>query len=159
MKNWFIKLRSLVLVFLTHQIALPMLKIFRRPNVFPYEKEELKKFPKGSLGNDLYVFLENRNLQLLKHYARHDLKHIVLDYDTTDEGEACLQSFMPGNGRISFPVVATVLYCLITMPEHWKKMKIAFQKGKHSVSIHYWSWNKLLFESTIELRNKIFNHT
>ena len=126
--------------------------------MFPFDKEQLKEFPQGSLGNDLYIFLEKRNLQLLKHYARHDLKHIVLDYDTTDEGEACLQSFMLGNGRISFPVIATVIYSLDTMPEYWEKMKIAFRKGKQSISIHHWPWNKLLDESTNELRKKIFNH-
>jgi hypothetical protein len=158
MKKMVIKLRSAVLVFLTHQIALPLLKIFRKPIAFPYSKEELKVFPEGSLGNDLYIFLEKRNLRLLRHYARHDMKHIVLGYDTTDEGEACLQSFMLGNGRISFPVLATVLYSFVTMPEYWTKMRTAFQKGRSSISIHHWSWNQLLRHSTIELRNKIFNN-
>jgi hypothetical protein len=69
--------------------------------------------PAGTLGNDLFIFLKQRNLPLLKHYARHDLKHVLLGYDTTEEGEACLQSFMFGNGRISFPVLATVTYGFI----------------------------------------------
>jgi ubiquinone biosynthesis protein Coq4 len=56
---------------------------------------------------------------LLPYYARHDIKHILLDYDTKNEGEGCLQCFMLGNGHVSFPVVATVLYGWATMPEHW----------------------------------------
>lgn len=115
--------------------------------------------PEGSLGKDLFHFLEERDLPLLKHYARHDLKHVLLNYDTTDEGEACLQTFMLGNGRISFPVLATVLYGFITMPEHWKKMKQAYRLGKKGNSIHGWPWNELLKESTVQLRNKIFNHS
>jgi ubiquinone biosynthesis protein Coq4 len=114
--------------------------------------------PHGSLGNDLYHFLEKRNLPLLKHYARHDLKHVLLGYDTTDEGEACLQSFMLGNGRISFPVLATVLYSFVTMPEHWKKMKQAYRLGKKGNSIHGRLWNELLPEQTEQLRREIFNH-
>ena len=99
-----------------------------------------------------------RKLPLLKHYARHDLKHVLLSYDTTDEGEVCLQSFMLGNGRVSFPVLATVAYGFITMPEHWKKMRQAFWKGNHCTSFHGWKWNELMRVQTIELRRKIFNN-
>ena len=151
-----IKIRSAILVFLTHKIALPLLKLLRRPNVFIGSKEQLRLFPEGSLGKDLYLFLEKRNLPLLKHYARHDLKHVLLNYDTTDEGEACLQSFMLGNGRISFPVVATVIYGFITMPEHWKKMRLAFKQGRGCNSFHGWNWNELLTTETAVLRKRIF---
>ena len=100
--------------------------------------------------------MKQRNLPLLKHYVRHDLKHVLLGYDTTEEGEACLQSFMFGNGRISFPVLATVTYSFITMPEYWGKIKRAFFQGKKSNPIHQWKWNEILKEPTEELRRKIF---
>ncbi len=156
MKKALIRLRSAILVFLTHKIALPLLKIIRRPNNFTYNKEQLMGFPEGSLGKDLYLFLEKRNLPFLNHYARHDLKHVLLNFDTTDEGEACLQCFMLGNGRISFPVLATVAYGFITMPGYWKQMKAAFQLGKQSTSFHHWKWNELLTAETAGLRKKIF---
>ena len=159
MKRLFIKLRTAILVFLTHKIALPLLKKIRKPNLFTYSTDQLRQLPAGSLGNDLYQFLQKRNLPLLNHYARHDLKYVLLEYDTTDEGEACLQCFMLGNGRVSFPVLATVVYSLITMPEHWKSMKIAFIKGKNSLSIHHWHWNALVTKNTIELRKQVFNKT
>ncbi len=156
MKRRLKKIREAILVLLTHKIALPMLKLVRRPNEFTYCEDELKSLPPGTLGNDLVIFLKQRNLPLLKHYARHDLKHVLLGYDTTEEGEACLQSFMFGNGRISFPVLATVSYGFITMPEYWSKMKNAFLHGKKSNPIHAWRWNELLKEPTEELRRKIF---
>lgn len=156
MKNFFIKKRSAVLVFLTHNIALPLLRFVRKPATFTYSELELYMLPEGTLGNDLFHFLEKRDLPLLKHYARHDLKHVLLNYDTTDEGEVCLQSFMLGNGRISFPVLATVVYGFITMPEYWEAMRAAFQQGKKSTSIHGWKWNELMVEETALLRNKVF---
>lgn len=158
MKKVLIYIRSAILVFLTHQIALPLLKIIRRPNTFRYSKEQLAFFPEGSLGKDLYLFLEKRDLPLLKHYARHDLKHVLLNYDTTDKGEACLQSFMLGNGRVSFPVLATVAYGFITMPEYWQLMRRAFKQGRRCNSFHNWPWNEMLVEPTASLQNKIFNH-
>ena len=155
MKSRLIKFRETILVFLTHKIALPMLKLVRRPNEFSYSEDDLQSLPPGTLGNDLFVFLKQRNLPLLKHYARHDLKHVLLGYDTTEEGEACLQSFMFGNGRISFPVLATVGYSFLTMPEYWSKMKKAFLQGKKSDPIHVWKWNEVIKEPTEELRKKI----
>lgn len=156
MKQKLVYIRSAILVFLTHKIALKLLKVFRRPNVFSYSMEQLERFPDGSLGKDLYLFLEKRKLPLLKHYARHDLKHVLLKYDTTDEGEACLQSFMLGNGRISFPVLATITYSLVTMPEHWGKMRRAFRQGRGSTPFHNWKWGELLTEQTEQLRGMIF---
>ena len=158
MKKYIISMRSSILIFLTHKIALPLLKIIRKQSIFSYSKEQLGVLPAGTLGNDLYLFLEKRNLPLLKHYARHDLKHVLLNYDTTDEGEACLQSFMLGNGRVSFPVLATVLYGFITMPEYWTSMKSAFSQGKQGAPFHSWKWNELLPEQTNDLRNKIFKY-
>jgi Coenzyme Q (ubiquinone) biosynthesis protein Coq4 len=157
MKQYIIKIRSAVLILLTHKIALPLLKKVRKATMFNYSELELYMLPEGSLGNDLYLFLEKRNLPLLKHYARHDLKHVLLNYDTTDEGEVCLQSFMLGNGRVSFPVMATVVYGFVTMPEHWKKMRQAIREGKRCTSFHSWKWNELMQVQTVELRNKIFN--
>ena len=159
MKKILISIRSAILVLLTHKIALPLLKVMRRPNVFTYTMGQLMLLPQGSLGNDLFQFLKKRNLPLLTHYARHDLKHVLLNYDTTDEGEACLQTFMLGNGRVSFPVLATVLYGFITMPEHWKKMRLAYKQGRSCNPFHNWKWNELLPEQTNDLRNKIFIHS
>ena len=104
------KCRSALLVYLTHKMALPVLRLIRKPIVFPYTAEELKHFPEGTLGKELVNFLEIKKLELLPYYAKHDIKHILLGYDTTDEGEGCLQCFMLGNRHVSFPVIATVLY-------------------------------------------------
>ena len=125
-----IRLRSKLLVYLTHNIALPMLKIIRKPEIFPYDIQALYHFPEATLGKDLGNCIGEKKLKLLPHYARHDIKHILLQYDTTDEGEVCLQCFMLGNGHISFPVLATVIFGFVTMPGHWKIFKKAFRRGK-----------------------------
>jgi len=150
-----IGLRSRLLVFLTHNMALPVLRFIRKPKVFPYSGDELKHFQKGTLGNDLINFLETNKLQLLPHYAKHDIKHILLQYETTDDGEVCLQCFMLGNGHLSFPVAATVLYGLVTMPEHWKKFRTAYKRGKNSSPIANWKWFEILHEPTATLIKKI----
>lgn len=152
-----IRLRFSILVYLTHRMALPVLKIIRKQEVFPYGIVALKHFPKHTLGNDLFNFLELKQLKLLPYYARHDIKHILLDYDTTDEGECCLQCFMLGNGHIYFPVIATILFGFTTMPEYWKQFRLAFIRGSKAMPISNWDWFALLHEYTITLKNKINN--
>ncbi|HPH85166.1 MAG TPA: hypothetical protein PLC48_06880 [Ferruginibacter sp.] len=150
-KKW----RSAFLVYLTHQMALPLLKLIRKPEIFPYTAEQLAHFPAGTLGNDLAIFLHKKQLALLPYYARHDMKHILLEYDTTDEGEGCLQCFMLGNRHVSIPVIATVLYCFATMPEHWKKFAAAYKNGRQAPPIAGWKWFDILTEPTADLQQMI----
>jgi ubiquinone biosynthesis protein Coq4 len=150
-----IKIRSAVLVYLTHQMALPILKMVRQPEIFPYTQAQLQHFEPGTIGRDLVNFIEEKQLQLLPYYARHDMKHILLGYDTTAEGEVCLQMFMLGNRHASFPVLATVVFGLVTMPEHWTKFRSAYQRGRASLPIKDWQWFKLLTENTNVLKQQI----
>lgn len=149
------KVRSALLVFLTHRLALPLLKKVRKPERFPYTVEALQQFPVNTLGFDLVNFLHHKELQLLPYYARHDIKHILLQYDTTEEGEVCLQCFMLGNGHVSFPVVATVLYGFFTMPEYWTGFKRAYQRGKKCSPISNWKWFEILDQQTEDLKQQI----
>ena len=149
------KYRSKLLVYLTHRMALPVLRILRKPEIFPYTREELKQFPEETLGKMLVDFLDAKQLELLPYYAQHDIKHILLDYDITDEGEGCLQCFMLGNGHISFPVIATVVYAFVTMPEYWPGFKKAYLRGKKSAAISKWNWFEILDQPTTLLISKI----
>lgn len=152
-----VRLRSAILVFLTHSMALPVLKLIRKPEIFPYTREDLSCFSKGSLGNDLVNFIDEKQITLLPYYARHDIKHILLEYDTTDDGEACLQCFMLGNGHVSFPVIATVMYGCLTMPEHWGLFRVAYRRGKNSPSLEDWKWFEILRSPTHKLQRLINN--
>ena len=157
MYKFIIKLRSSVLVFLTHNMALPLLQLLRNEERFQYTLHQLTAMPDNSLGYSLGQFLKQRNLELLPYYARHDIKHILLNYDTTDEGEVCLQCFMLGNGHLSIPVIATVLYGFFTMPEYWGAFMLAFRRGKKSIPIEKWKWFELLYEPLEGLQQKINN--
>lgn len=158
MYKFIVSIRSAILVYLTHQIALPILKIIRKPKKFPYTKEELLQIPEGILGKDLMNMLEAKNLPLLSYYVKHDIKHILLGYDTTDEGEVCLQSFMLGNGHISFPVFITVVFGFVTIPEHWSKFIYAYKRGRRSAKISHWQWFHIIHQPTQLLINIINRH-
>lgn len=149
-------LRCKILVFLTHKIALPILKITRKAKPLPYSVQALQSMPKGIVGRDLIDYVEEKDITLLSHYARHDMKHLLLGYDTSEEGEICMQCFMFGNGRISFPVLITVFFGLFFTPEYWRKMRLAFQMGKQCNPIYKWDWMQLLELETAFVKTQIF---
>jgi hypothetical protein len=151
------QLRCYCMIFLTHHIALPVLKKIRNEEIFPYTMDQLTKMDTGTVGKDLANFLGSKKLPLLPHYARHDMKHVLLGFDTTEEGELCLQSFMLGNGRISLPVIATVLFGVLTSPEYWRKMHTAFRAGRNANCIHRWNWFTLVTQKTEDIRRNIFH--
>lgn len=155
----FVKLRSALLVFLTHHIALPVLKLIRRPRLFPYTRQQLLQMDEGTLGRQLIHMLDSNDLHLLPYYAKHDIKHILLGYDTTDKGEVCLQCFMLGNGHISFPVFFTVLFGIVAVPEHWISFIKAYKRGKQSSRIDGWQWFDILHEPVVLLQEKINQHS
>jgi hypothetical protein len=86
------------------------------------------------------------------------MKHIVLGYPTTDEGEVRLQAFMFGNGHMSFPVFITIVFGILAMPEHWKATVRAYHRGKRSARIANWNWNVLVCQPNAMLRSKISNN-
>ena len=151
----FVKIRSAVLVFLTHSIALPILKVVRRPQLFPYNRQQLLQMQEVTMGNALIKMLDDNNLALLPYYAKHDIKHILLGYDTTDKGEVCLQCFMLGNGHISFPVFITVVFGFVAVPEHWGSFTKAYRRGRRSTPIENWKWFEILHEPVVSLQQKL----
>jgi ubiquinone biosynthesis protein Coq4 len=136
-------------------MALPILRLIRAPEKFPFSREHLHGLPAGTLGKALVEMLDSKQLKLLPYYARHDIKHILLEYDTTEEGEVCLQCFMLGNGHLSFPVVATVFYGAVTMQEYWSRFRVAFRKGKNATPISGWAWFDILDQPVAKLISKI----
>ena len=148
-------MRDMVLVFLTHNLALPMLQRMRKEKAFPYTMDELSGLNPGTLGHDLYQFITVRKLSLLPHYARHDIKHILLGYDTTGKDEVRLQCFMLGNRHVSFPVLATVIYGFLTMPEYWGSFTKAYRRGRGAGEISHWDWFAILDRPTTLLQNAI----
>ena len=157
MYNSLVVMRSWLLVYLTHQLALPVLKLIRKPEVFPYSRAALMALPAGTIGRELIEMLEDNNLQLLTHYAKHDMKHILLSYPTSDKGEVCLQVFMLGNRHLSLPVIMSVTFGVLLMPEHWFSFVEAFKRGRLANPIAHWNWPEIVHEKTDTLKCKIFN--
>lgn len=149
------KLRARMLEWGTHDLMLPIIRRVKTLPLFPYTIGELRAMPAGSLGNGLFHFLEDRQLALLKDYESHDIKHVLLGYDSTEEGEAAMQYFFLGNGARSFPVLITVIITLLIMPEHYSLFRKAYLRGKQTPPVGATDWFAMVPEQLCDIHEKL----
>lgn len=157
MKTQLKRFRKRLLVYLAHEVALPYFKLIRKGYNFPYALRELQHFPKGTVGQELYSFFFNNDLEMLPHYEKHDIKHVVLGYPPTEEGEVSLQCFMLANGRITLPVVFSVVIGLAIMPEKWLSFRKAFALGRRTPSLNKLNWFDLMPLQLSAVQQQIFS--
>ena len=144
--------RSKLLEFLTHKIALPLIGKLRKKPKFNFSMEQLLKFEDGTLGKDLAIYLNKMNFKLLPNYEQHDCKHIILQYEMDEAGEAKMQFYFLGNKHYTIPVISTCLITFFLMPEYWKQFKVDYQKGKKGKPFEDIDYNALVYLKTNDLR-------
>lgn len=144
--------RSKLLEFLTHKIALPLIGRFRNKPKFNFSMEELLKLEDGTLGKDLVLYLNKMNFKLLPNYEQHDCKHIILQYEMDEAGEARMQFYFLGNKHYSIPVISTCIITFFLMPECWKQFYSEYQKGKRGKPFENIDYNSIVLLKTNDLR-------
>ena len=152
------KLRRRTMIFLAHEIGLPYFRLTRKPRNFPYSLMNMTGMAEGTVGRALYGFLHNNGLDLLPYYEKHDIKHVVLGYEATEEGEVSLQCFMLANGRITLPVLLCVLFGFLTMPEYYRCFIRAWHRGRHVPALGQLDWFSLPPYLVSEVRKRIGLH-
>lgn len=132
------------------------LTIKRKHKTWPLTKAKLLQFPKGSLGKDLGLFLNEQGFELEPKFEKHDIYHILTDYPTTVIGEICLGVFNVANGKRSIYTVGVALFGVFIMIDEFEVFKQAYQRGKNARSYANWKFEHLLNENTEELKKHIF---
>jgi hypothetical protein len=153
MKN----IRKRIMTYLAHEVALPYFRLMRKGYKFPYTVKQLQRFPDGTVGKELFHFFMNNKLDMLPDYEKHDIKHVVLGYPPSEEGEVSLQCFMLANGRITFPVIFIVIVGLTIMPDKWNVFREAWKRGRTTHSLKNLDWFGLVPQQLNIVTNKIFN--
>ena len=142
------------------------------------EIEELMQKPEGSFGITLGAFMKDLKLSrypfpINKEYSKtvylrerrrhiHDILHVVLDYDTSLEGEAKVNAFICGQAAFPIPVIISagvLLISLFKFPDRvgqiYSDLTEAYQRGNNSPSIFSIRWEEKWNEPVEEMR-KIF---
>ncbi len=116
---------------------------------------ELRKLPENTLGNEIAKYLDENKLTLVPKFESHDLKHVLLNYDMTPEGEIRLQAFMVGNGNYSIPSLAILIFGMLLLPELWSTFYKDFKKGRKTLPLSNWTIEKCADEDLVTLRLRL----
>lgn len=116
-------------------------------------KQELIKYPDGTIGKDLVNMVINKNLDFIPKFESHDLKHFILGYGMNAEDEIKMQAFLLGNGNYTIPCLLFVSLGVL-MPDKWTCIKDAFKRGIRVPSILKLKIEDVAHLPTLELKRK-----
>lgn len=145
-------IREKIITFNVHKLALPVIRRFVKAAQLPMSTPELKTLPAGSLGHELYNFLDERGMSVLPYFETHDVKHVLLGYGTSDRDEACMQFFYLGNRHYSIATFLTVFSSTILMPGFFRHFYAAFKRGRRAKPIGRLPLESFLMLPTSDLR-------
>lgn len=120
--------------------------------------EQMGAMPEGSLGRDVYLFLEENNLALMPRAEFHDVHHVLFGYGTNIKDETLVQFVPLGNGKVSLPYLASTIVSILFYPEYWDDFYKAFQRGRKATTFYNWDFESLLTQPTSEIRYQIFGN-
>jgi len=132
--------------------AVPVLNVFRKKSNWNHPLSSIRKFPDQTLGKELALFLDERQMQLLPQYEVHDILHVVLNYDTSPSEEFLLQGFMIGNGSSSFGGKVLAYLGMMIIPERIPAFRKAYKRGRHTKSIQLFKFENCLEVKLSDLR-------
>jgi hypothetical protein len=131
-------------------------KVYSRRPIWGMVREDMLRYPAGTLGHELGLFLARESLQPVDRVERHDAFHILLDFSTSLEDEAAMQFFLVGNGKISPFTLATAAFTALVMPDKWGLFIREFRRGRTALCIADWDFLQLLNEPFADVKAVIF---
>lgn len=131
------------------------ISLFHDMSRYHQKVDALRRCPRGSLGSEIANALDRRKLTLVPRYESHDLKHALLDFDMTAEGEIRMQAFMIGNGNYSVPSLAIFLFGAALLPDLWPTLRTDFAKGRKTRPVSTWTIERYASQSLADLRDAL----
>ncbi len=133
--------------------------IERYSNMEPYHAKvvALSKMEEGTLGKSVANCLKQHKITLVPKYESHDLKHVLLDYKMTPEGEIRMQAFMIGNGNVTIPSLAILTFGALLLPDRWSVLYADYRRGRYALPIADWALENYADFELTALRAKVFN--
>ena len=149
--------RERALLWLLGNVVPAHAKVYNRRPIWGLTREDMLRYPSGTLGHELGLFLTRESLQPVDRIERHDAFHILLDFSTSLEDEAAMQFFLVGNGKISPFTLATAAFTTLVMPDKWRLFIQEFRRGRKALSIAKWNFLQLLDEPFADVKAVIFH--
>ena len=134
------------------ELSVATIELFNDMSRLRRKVDTLRRCAAGSLGKEIADILDRRGLTLVPGYESHDLKHALLGFEMTAEGEVRMQAFMIGNGNYSVPSFAIFAFGAVLLPDLWSTFRNDFQEGRNTRPISAWTIDRCASENLASLR-------
>ncbi|MGB5981318.1 MAG: Coq4 family protein [Nonlabens sp.] len=122
------------------QIGFVIVKTIYQPwklkNPWKLEVGSLLQYPENSLGFHTGCFLLTNNFNLQPSCEDHDIYHVLTGAGIGSLDEIAMQYWLMGNGKLSFPTIATVCAGAIIYPDKLKGFYQSLKNGAATRPIH-----------------------
>lgn len=119
---------------------------FKKNEAWQYNAEQLKGYPKNSLGYHMGEFLIANSFQLQEKLESHDVFHVLTGTGITVPEEISMQFYLLGNGKRSLYLFTVICIGTILYPECWRYFKSKYTFGKSALAFHQLDFQKLLHQ-------------
>ena len=110
-------------------VYVPIYKlIVHKRNSWNLKKHDLLQFPEKTLGNELGLFLQREELEIIDKIESHDVFHLLLDYKTKVIEESAMTFFLIGNGKVSIYTIGSAVFSVIFYPLCYKPRNLICDK-------------------------------
>ncbi|MGB1032473.1 MAG: hypothetical protein ACPGWM_07650, partial [Flavobacteriales bacterium] len=135
--------------------AVSIIAHFSKMDRYHEKLSELRKLDRGTLGKAIANCLDEHDLDLVPMFESHDLKHVLLEYNMTPEGEIRLQAFMIGNGNYSIPSFAIFFFGAFLLPDLWPTFYGDFSKGRNTIPLANWTIENYAQHNLNDLKSQL----
>ncbi|MEZ6128081.1 MAG: hypothetical protein R3C59_05335 [Planctomycetaceae bacterium] len=115
--------------------------------------QHLRSLPEHTVGHDLAKLLDDKGLKLIPGFEKHDLNHLILDYDMTPEEELCLQAYLIGNGHWQLQCFL-FLSSSVLLPGLWTTLWAHFCLGRRNESLSSLTLEDCMERQTEQVRRQ-----
>jgi hypothetical protein len=130
-------------------------KPFYRNENWLHTHHDLYSLPTGSIGREMVDYLDSKHFILAKGYEPHDVKHILTGYEMDMLGEIRMQWYLCGNGNHTLPVLFTLSFGSLLVPEHIFTFWQDYQRGKKAKSLFYLDYAALVYEDKASIQKAL----
>ena len=123
-------LREKIIEMIFNLSSEPYRKYVKTTEKWEVSKQSLLAYQEGSIGQELGLFLDSNNLELLEKSEKHDIFHLLTGYSTAIADEIAMQYFLYGNGKRSPYLFLVIGVGTFYYPDKIKHFKTAYKKGK-----------------------------
>lgn len=146
-------MRTKILEILYDWSKKPYQKFIKNNTPWNISVSKLQAYPKGTLGQQLGVFLKTNDFHMEPKLESHDVFHVLTNTGTSVPEEISMQYYLFGNGKRSIYLLTVIILGTTLFPDYITSFAKAYQRGKKAYPFYQLNFFKMLQQPTEKIKS------